>query len=53
VPPDSRRRVLLARVHGFIEARLDDPDLSPRMIAGAAWNAAAATCWTRRWRTGR
>jgi AraC-like DNA-binding protein len=35
VPPDSRQRVLLARVHGFIEARLGDPDLSPRMIAGA------------------
>ena len=35
VPPDTRERVLLARVHGFIEARLGDPDLSPRMIAGA------------------
>jgi AraC-like DNA-binding protein len=35
VPPDTRQRVLVRRIHGFIEARLGDPGLSPRMIAGA------------------
>jgi AraC-like DNA-binding protein len=35
VPSDTRQRALLRRVHAFIEARLGDPDLSPRMIAAA------------------
>ncbi|HEY8474987.1 MAG TPA: helix-turn-helix domain-containing protein [Natronosporangium sp.] len=35
VPPDARRRALLARVYAFIEAHLADPSLSPRSIAAA------------------
>jgi AraC-like DNA-binding protein len=35
VPPDTRQRVLLRRLHGFIEARLGDPGLSPGTIADA------------------
>jgi AraC-like DNA-binding protein len=35
IPPDTRRRALLTRVHAFIEERLADPELSPGMIADA------------------
>jgi AraC-like DNA-binding protein len=35
MPPDTRQRALLRRVQAFIEARLDDPDLSPGMVATA------------------
>jgi AraC-like DNA-binding protein len=35
VPPDSRRRALLLRIHAFVEERLGDPGLSPTMIATA------------------
>jgi AraC-like DNA-binding protein len=35
VPPDSQRRVLLQRVHAFIEQHLGDPELSPETIAAA------------------
>jgi AraC-like DNA-binding protein len=35
VPPDSRRRALLLRVHAFIEERLGDPSLTPASIAAA------------------
>ena len=35
LPPDSRQRALLMRVHSFIEARLGDPALSPSTIAAA------------------
>jgi AraC-like DNA-binding protein len=34
-PPDSQRRVLLQRVHAFVEQRLDDRRLSPGTIAAA------------------
>ena len=35
VAPASRQRVLLARVHAYIERRLGDPALTPTMIAAA------------------
>jgi AraC-like DNA-binding protein len=35
VPPEGRRRALLSRVRAFIEERLDDPDLSPAVVAAA------------------
>jgi AraC-like DNA-binding protein len=35
VPPDSRQRALLLRLHAFIEERLGDPGLSPAGIAAA------------------
>jgi AraC-like DNA-binding protein len=35
VPPEGRRRALLWRVRAFIEERLDDPDLSPAVVAAA------------------
>jgi AraC-like DNA-binding protein len=35
VPPESRQRALLLRVHAFIEERLGDPRLSPAGIAAA------------------
>jgi AraC-like DNA-binding protein len=34
-PPDSQRRVLLQRVHAFVEQRLGDPRLTPDAIAAA------------------
>ncbi|MFI7534309.1 helix-turn-helix domain-containing protein [Streptosporangium sp. NPDC049376] len=34
-PPDTRQRVLLARIHAFIHRRLADPALSPETIAAA------------------
>jgi AraC-like DNA-binding protein len=35
VPQAGRRRALLLRIHGFIEERLHEPELSPRSIAAA------------------
>jgi AraC-like DNA-binding protein len=35
VSTETRNRVLLARIHGFIEARLADPELTPSVIAAA------------------
>jgi AraC-like DNA-binding protein len=35
LPADSRQRVLVRRVHAFIEQRLGDVDLDPAMIAAA------------------
>ncbi len=35
VPPESRHRALLTRIHAFIQRRLGDPELSPEMIAAA------------------
>jgi AraC-like DNA-binding protein len=35
LPSDSHQQALLRRVHAFIEQRLADPSLSPRMIADA------------------
>jgi AraC-like DNA-binding protein len=35
IPADTGRRVLLARIHGFIEARLPDPELTPAVVAEA------------------
>jgi AraC-like DNA-binding protein len=35
LPPDSRRRALLAGIHAFIEQRLGDPGLSPGVVAAA------------------
>jgi AraC-like DNA-binding protein len=35
VPPESRQRALLTRVHAYIETNLGNPDLSPRTIAGS------------------
>jgi AraC-like DNA-binding protein len=35
VPTDTRQRVLLHRIHAFIDQRLGDPDLSPATIAAA------------------
>ncbi|GGK27720.1 AraC family transcriptional regulator [Streptomyces camponoticapitis] len=35
VPPESRQRALLARVHTFIHQHLGDPELSPRTVADA------------------
>jgi AraC-like DNA-binding protein len=35
IAPDTRRRALLTSVQAFIEPRLGDPALSPRMIAAA------------------
>lgn len=35
VPPDTRQRALLLRIHAFIEQRLTDPVLSPGAIAAA------------------
>jgi AraC-like DNA-binding protein len=35
VPPETHRRVLLTRVHAFIQQHLGDPELSPGMIAAA------------------
>jgi AraC-like DNA-binding protein len=35
VAPDTRRRALLASVQSFIDQRLDDPELSPSVIAAA------------------
>jgi AraC-like DNA-binding protein len=35
VPPEVRQRALLQRVHAFIEARLDNPELSPTTVAAA------------------
>jgi AraC-like DNA-binding protein len=34
-PPDERQRVLLMRIHAFIEERLADPALTPGVIAAA------------------
>ena len=36
VPAQTRRRTLLLRIHAFIDARLDDPELDPASIAAAA-----------------
>jgi AraC-like DNA-binding protein len=36
VPAETRRRALLLRIHAFIDARLDDPELDPAGIAAAA-----------------
>jgi AraC-like DNA-binding protein len=36
VPADARHRALLLRIHAFIDARLDDPELDPASIAAAA-----------------
>ncbi|MGH4026951.1 MAG: helix-turn-helix domain-containing protein [Pseudonocardiaceae bacterium] len=35
MPAENRQRVLLVRIHSFIQQHLDDPDLSPGMIAAA------------------
>ncbi|MFI7416409.1 helix-turn-helix domain-containing protein [Nonomuraea sp. NPDC049684] len=35
VPPGSRRRALLARIHAFVQANLGEPDLTPSAIAAA------------------
>ncbi|MEU1722533.1 helix-turn-helix domain-containing protein [Nonomuraea sp. NPDC005692] len=35
VPPGSRRRALLARIHAFVQANLGDTDLTPSAIAAA------------------
>jgi len=35
LPPGTRQRALLARVHAFIEARLADPGLTPAAVADA------------------
>ena len=35
LPPETRQRALVTRIHTFIEAHLGDPDLSPAMIASA------------------
>ncbi|MEA5367381.1 helix-turn-helix domain-containing protein [Amycolatopsis sp., V23-08] len=35
VPPGTRRRALLARIHAFIRANLGDGDLAPETIAAA------------------
>ena len=35
LPPDTRQRALLLRVHAFIEARLGDPALTPAAVAAA------------------
>ncbi|MEU5876473.1 helix-turn-helix domain-containing protein [Spirillospora sp. NPDC047279] len=35
VPPDTRRRALLAQIHAFIERNLADPELTPGLIASA------------------
>lgn len=35
LPAQTHHRVLLARIHRFIESRLADPALAPRMIASA------------------
>jgi AraC-binding-like domain len=35
VPPETRQRALLHRIHAFIEARLGDPELKPGTIAAA------------------
>jgi AraC-like DNA-binding protein len=35
VPPDSRRRVLMAQIHAFIRQNLGDAHLTPDMIAAA------------------
>jgi AraC-like DNA-binding protein len=35
VPPETRERALLRRVHAFIEARLGDPALTPSTVAAA------------------
>lgn len=35
VPLGTRQRVLLARIHAFIDERLADPELSPGMVAAA------------------
>jgi AraC-like DNA-binding protein len=35
VPPESRQRALVLRIHAFIEERLGDPHLSPTTIAAA------------------
>jgi AraC-like DNA-binding protein len=35
VPPDSRQRALVLRIHAFLEEQLADPELSPRVIAAA------------------
>jgi AraC-like DNA-binding protein len=35
VPPDTRQRALLRRIHAFIELQLHDADLSPATIAAA------------------
>jgi AraC-like DNA-binding protein len=37
LPPEARRRALLARIHAFIQAHLGDPDLSPGTIAAASY----------------
>jgi AraC-like DNA-binding protein len=35
VPADTRQRVLLHRIHAFVDERLGDPDLCPATIAAA------------------
>ena len=35
VPPDTRQRALLHRIHAYIEVRLGDPALTPGQIAAA------------------
>jgi AraC-like DNA-binding protein len=35
IPPDTRRRTLLRRIHASIDARLGDTDLTPTTIAAA------------------
>jgi AraC-like DNA-binding protein len=35
VAPETRRRVLLTRIHAFIQQHLGDPELSPAGIAAA------------------
>jgi AraC-like DNA-binding protein len=35
VPPTTRQRALLLRIHAFVERHLGDPTLSPRSIAAA------------------
>jgi AraC-like DNA-binding protein len=35
VPPETRRRALLARIHAFIRKNLGDPELTPGSIAAA------------------
>ena len=33
VPPETRQRALLRRIHAYIDERLDDPDLTPAQLA--------------------
>lgn len=35
VPRDTQRRALLLRIRAFVDQRLDDPDLSPGVVAAA------------------